>query len=161
MRKPQLSLVDSRVELLAQPQDPVRQVFDHWVLLNDKNPLRCKLAPDRRQVIAAALSVYDIDTVLLAVEGMASAQLSHLPESQQAAMRDLEWFLPRSRFFDRAVELGERVRAQLAAGPVQQPAGAQPRTPEQQAEWEAARQRLLTRVRASRAGGDGGQGAHG
>lgn len=72
---------------------------------------RTQLTAERRTVINAALALYGVDDVLRAVEGMAAVPLGHLPQSQQDAMREIEWFLVPGKRLERAAEYGDQLRA--------------------------------------------------
>lgn len=112
MANPQLRLVNDGPAPQAAARDPVRQVFEHWVLLNGKSPARCKMGPSRKAAIQFALALYDVDTVLLAVEGMASAPLDGKSDDLRAALRELDWFLAKEGRVERCAELGEAFRAE-------------------------------------------------
>ena len=93
MAQPQLKLVIDAPAIGATPQDATRRIFEHWLLMLGKSPRRCKLGTTRRAAINAALTVYDEDTLLLTMEGIAADPLEGKPESMRAAMRELEWLL--------------------------------------------------------------------
>ena len=94
-------------------QDDTRRVFEHWVFMFDRPVRRCKLGPTRRQVIDAALAMdYDVDTLLLAIEGMAADPLADAPHDRMRdAMREIEWLLAREARMERWAAMGERVRS--------------------------------------------------
>lgn len=91
--------------------DPTRSVFDHWLYMTGRSPRRCKLGPTRRQAINAALTIYLVDDVLLAVEGMASDPLEGCSQQQAEAMRELEWLLAKESRIERWATRGEKLRA--------------------------------------------------
>ena len=96
MKSPQLKLVsDPPPAHDHATTDPTRAVFERWVFMFGLNPSRTKLDALRRQAINAALALYegDLQTILQAVDGMASAPLGDKPESMQQAMREVDWFL--------------------------------------------------------------------
>jgi hypothetical protein len=124
--------------------DPVRQVFEHWVFMFGLHPGRTKLDHLRRQAINAALSLYDgdVQTIMLAVDGMASAPLGDKPESMQDAMREVDWFLGNAKRIERCLRhadvLAELARAQDA----RQAAPHAVQAPADPAAVAAARERL-------------------
>lgn len=107
--------------------DPTRQVFEHWVFMFGLQPARTKLDAERRQTINAALALYDLDMVMLAVDGMAAVPLGDKPQSMCDAMREISWFLASAKRIERCFEYGDQVRAMLAAAaasPVAPPSAA-------------------------------------
>lgn len=126
----------------APHADPTRQVFEHWVFMFGKPPARTKMDAERRQAINGALALYGLDTVLLAVEGMASVPLGDKPESMRDAMRELTWFLRSAKNVERACEYGDQLRA-MAQQQVAAPAAmVVPAAPADPAAAAAARERL-------------------
>ncbi len=124
----QLKLVtDKAPDQNLQTQDDTRRVFEHWVFMLDRPVRRCKLGPTRRQVIDAALAMgYDVETLMLAVEGMAADPLADAPHDRMRdAMREIEWLLAREARIERWAEMGERVRAK-ALRPQEAPGAAEP-----------------------------------
>lgn len=111
---PQLRLVKEAPPEHGTTQDPVRQVFEHWVFMFGLMPSRTKLDAERRGAIQAALQLYewDVQTVMLAVEGMAAVPLGDKPESMQDAMRELSWFLASSKRIEMALRWSDRLRLQ-------------------------------------------------
>jgi hypothetical protein len=108
MSSPQLKLV---TPLDIQPQtssDPIRRLFDHWVFMAQKNPARAKLGPQRRQAIAAALTLYTEDELQLAIDG-------NLIDAWCVAngRHDLDWLLVGESRVERFIELGEHLRERL------------------------------------------------
>jgi len=92
-------------------------VFDHWVFMFGRQAARTKLDAHRRQAINAALALYDgdVQTVMLAVEGMAAVPMADKPQSMQDAMRELTWFLARSERIERCLRYGDQLRDMAAA----------------------------------------------
>lgn len=125
-RSAQLRLVTEAAPAHGVSQDPVRQVFEHWVFMFGLMPARTKLDPERRQVITAALQLYegDVQLLLQAVEGMAAAPLGDKPQSMQDSMREITWFLARSKRIESALRWSDKLRdalelqAHRAAAPV-------------------------------------------
>ncbi len=111
MAQPQLKLVIDAPAIGATPQDATRRIFDHWLYMLGRNPRRCKLGPTRRAVINAALTVYDEETLLLTMEGIAADPLEGKPESMRSAMRELEWLLASEARIERWADKGEALRA--------------------------------------------------
>lgn len=156
----QLKLVQDKPPVHNITTDPTRVVFERWVFMFGLQPNRTKLDPSRRQVINAALALYDGDvgTILQAVDGMAAAALADKPESMRDAMRDIEWFLGNARNIERALRWGDRLRLQLER---EQAAQAQPQQadsgrPEPSAEEVAAQREALRRLAARMAGREHG-----
>lgn len=95
------------------PTDPTRRVFEHWLYMFGRNPNRCKLGPVRRGAINAALTLYDEDTLCLAIEGMAADPLADCAgDTMRDAMREVGWLLARESRVERWAEMGERLRLQ-------------------------------------------------
>jgi hypothetical protein len=112
-RTAQLRLIteqDAPRARLGGSSDPVRAVFEHWVFMTDRNAARCKLGPSRRGAIAAALTLYDADSIMLAVEGMAADPLEGCSERMRDAMRELEWLLAKESRIEQWADDGERLR---------------------------------------------------
>lgn len=129
MSAPQLKLVIDAPATGATPQDATRRIFEHWLYMLGRNPRRCKLGPTRRAVINAALTVYDEETLLLTMEGIAADPLEGKPDSMRAAMRELEWLLASESRIERWADKGEALRrdaeclqAQPVAGQEEAPA---------------------------------------
>ena len=110
MAQPQLKLVIDAPATCATPQDATRRIFDHWLYMLGRNPRRCKLGTTRRAAINAALTVYDEETLLLTMEGIAADPLEGKPESMRAAMRELEWLLASEARIERWADKGEALR---------------------------------------------------
>jgi hypothetical protein len=140
----QLRLVTDPPPAHNTTADPVRQVFEHWVWMFGLHPGRTKLDNLRRQAINAALSLYDDDvqTIMLAVEGMASAPLGDKPQSMQDAMREIDWFLGNAKRIERCLRHAD-VLAMLVQQKDAQPAVAEAAAaPADPAAVAAARERL-------------------
>ena len=156
---PQLRLVQDPPPAHGTTQDPVRQVFEHWVFMFGYMPARTKLDADRKRVIAAALALYDwdVETILLAVEGMAAVPLGDKPQGMQDAMRNIEWFLARSSRIEDALRWRDRMQlvaqrsAALAAMPLPSASPAE-RTPEERAALQAAKDRIKALAEQGRQG---------
>lgn len=136
----QLRLVTEPPPAHGTTQDPARQVFEHWVFMFGKKPARTKLDADRRKAIDTALALYDLPTVLQAVEGMAAAPMHGKPESLVSAITEIEWFLAKAARIERALEHADRLHAELIAQTTTSSTAAQPAeqlTNEQQAEQAA------------------------
>lgn len=106
----QLRLVTEAAPARDTQTDAARVVFDTWCFMFNRHA-RTQLTAERRTVINAALALYGVDDVLRAVEGMAAVPLGHLPQSQQDAMREIEWFLVPGKRLERAAEYGDQLRA--------------------------------------------------
>lgn len=107
---PQLRLVDERAPAHGASSDPVRQVFEHWVFMLGRSPARCKLGATRRPVIAAALTLYEVDALLLAVDGLAADPLEGCSERMREAMRELEWLFAKESRIEYYEERGMALR---------------------------------------------------
>ena len=105
---------DPRPGFHATPDDPVRQVFEHWVFMGLRNIRLCKLGPTRRLAIASALAMgYDADILMAAVEGMAADPLDDCDSSRMRdAMREIEWLLAREARIERWAKRGLDLRAE-------------------------------------------------
>lgn len=110
MGNPQLRLVQDPAPAHGESGDPVRKVFEHWVFMLGRSPMRCKLGSTRRPVIAAALALYEVDTLMLAVDGMAADPLEGCSERMREAMREIEWLLARESRIEYYAERGEALR---------------------------------------------------
>ena len=97
----------------TESQDPMRQVFEHWLFMLAKSPARCKLGPTRRSAINAALTLYEVETLHLAIEGMAGDPMDGCSDKMAAAMRELEWLLAKESRVERWADMGERFRQRL------------------------------------------------
>ena len=108
----QLRLVTDPPPAHNTTSDPTRAVFERWVFMFGLNPRRTKLDALRRQAINAALALYDndLDTILQAVDGMASAPLGDKPESMQAAMREIDWFLGNAKRIEACLRHADLLR---------------------------------------------------
>lgn len=153
MTQPQLKLVTERPE---QPHatDPCRQVFEHWAYMEGRSLARCKLGPTRSAAIQAALTLYDMPTLMLAIEGMAADPLADVREQRMRdAMREIEWLLAREARIERWAEAGERLHAKLHSDSAKPPPELGPNlTPQQIAEQArlAAEARARCRELAAR-----------
>lgn len=106
----QLKLVTDKAPVHGVSQDPVRQVFEHWVFMLGRSPARCKLGPTRRPAIMAALSIYDPGVLMLAVDGLAADPLETCTERMREAMREIEWLLARESRIEFYADKGEALR---------------------------------------------------
>lgn len=147
MAQPQLKLVthqDAPLPSLGATTDPTRRVFEHWLFMAGKSPGRCKLGPTRRAAINAALALYDVETLLLAIEGAAADPWINGGNRLERDLFDPEWLFAKEQRVEKAADLGDKLRAQLAVVDTQaaQRAAAPAETPEAKAEAAAARERL-------------------
>lgn len=119
MAHPQLKLVtDKHPGFDFSTTDTTRQIFEHWLYMNARSPLQCKLGPQRRQVIDAALAIgYTPDQLMAAIEGMAADSLADVDKARMRdAMREIEWLLAREARIERWASSGMELR-QRAASP--------------------------------------------
>lgn len=155
MRSAQLRLVENMPAITTgTTADPTRQVFEHWLYMLGRSPMRCKLGPTRRAAINGALAIgYDVDTLLLAVEGMAGDALDGCTPRMQQAMRELEWLLATEARIEQWADKGDALRqasAQAQRRPVAAEAAPQDVDP---AAAALARERLRAFAAARREGG--------
>lgn len=152
----QLKLVSAMPAVqVGTTTDPTRQVFEHWLFMFGHSAQRCKLGPSRRQAINGALAMgYDVETLMLAVEGMAGDSLEGCGDRMAAAMRDLEWLLAKEARIEQWADKGDLLRKasfQRANAPTalqeEAPAEVDP------AEAAAKRERLRQFAAARRGGG--------
>lgn len=146
-----LRLVDAEPAALA-PSDAVTRVFEHWVFMLGKNPLRCALGPKRRRVIAGALELYDEETLRLAIEGCAANAWHGGDNDRGKAFNDIELILRDEPHIERFAEEGEKLRrnADHMAQERAVPAAAEPVVDEAAA--RAARERLRALAAQMRGG---------
>lgn len=156
MRHTQLKLVTQMPAIeTGTTTDPTRQVFEHWLYMLGRSPARCKLGPTRRAAINGALAIgYDVQTLLLAVEGMAGDPLEGCSERMQSAMRELEWLLATEARIEQWADKGDALR-QASQRAAQRPAEvAQDAAADvDPAQAAAARERLRAYAAARREGG--------
>lgn len=95
-------------------QAAVQRVFDHWVYMLGKNPRRTALGPDRRKAIQRALSLYDEETILLAIEGCAADPWHRGENDRQREFADLCLILRDEAHIERFAADGEALRERLA-----------------------------------------------
>jgi len=145
---PQLKLVSATEQ--PSPTDAARRVFEHWAFMLGRNPRRCAFGPVRRQVVRAALELYDEDLLLQAVEGMAADPLDDAAsDKMREAMREIEWLLARESRIERWANVGLRLRQgmqQQVDRP--EPAEVVPVDPEKAAAGRQALRDLAARMRA-------------
>ena len=159
----QLKLVQDKAPDANITTDPTRVVFDRWVFMFGLHQRRTKLDALRRQVINAALALYDqdLETILLAVDGMAAAPLADKPDSMREAMREIDWFLGNAKRIEQCLRWNDRLRLQLereqAAADAPQDDG--PSRPEPTPEQVAAQREALRQMAARMAGRDVARGA--
>lgn len=156
MRSTQLRLVqDVPAMQTGTTTDPTRQVFEHWLFMFGHSPARCKLGPTRRQAINGALAMgYEVDVLMLTVEGMAGDALEGCSDRMAAAMRDLEWLLAKEARIEQWADKGEALRkasARVPSGRAELAAAAEPYVDPAQA--MAAREKLRAFAAQRREGG--------
>jgi len=137
-----------------QSGDVVRLVFEHWVAMFGRPIRRCKLGPTRRAAIQAMLTLYDADTLMLAIEGMAADPLADCRGDEvRAAMRELEWLFGKESRIERWADRGERLRAMAASfGRAERDPPAQEDAARSAADAQAARAQLAALAAQLRAG---------
>ncbi|MEY5097865.1 MAG: Vibrio phage VvAW1 [Pseudomonadota bacterium] len=107
-RNAQLKLVDVAA---AEVLSPEQRVFDHWVWMMGKAPRRTVLGPERRKVLRRALELYDVETLMLAIEGCAGSAWHAGDNDRGTAYNDLELILRNERNVERFADMGEQLRA--------------------------------------------------
>lgn len=112
MAPTQLRLVNETTE--ATTPDAMRRLFDHWVFMMGKNPRRCALGPERRKVIGKALSLYDEETLQLAIEGCASSAYHAGDNDRDTPYNDLELIFRNEKYVERFATMGEQLRIKAA-----------------------------------------------
>lgn len=146
MRPTQLKLVQQMPAIeTGTTADPTRQVFEHWLFMLGHSPARCKLGPTRRQAINGALAIgYDVEVLMLAIEGMAGDPLEGCGERMQRQMRELEWLLGTEARIEQWADKGEALRTASRRAAVRgQQHAEEPAAPDvDPAEAAAARERL-------------------
>lgn len=157
MRSAQLRLVPNMPAIeTGTTTDPTRQVFEHWLYMLGHSPARCKLGPTRRAAINGALSIgYDVDVLMLAIEGMAGDPLEGCGDRMQRQMRELEWLLGTEARIEQWADKGEALRTASRRAAARGASQAeQPAAPDvDPAEAAAARERLRAYAAARREGG--------
>lgn len=157
----QMSLVEgvrTRKQPIGLADVPdVGRVFAHWVYMMGKNPKRCALGPDRRKAITRALSLYDVETLELAIEGCAASPFHRGQNDRETEYTDICLILRDEAHIERFAELGERLRERAAQAERQQAERAQQeqQQPEDPVAVAAARERLraMAQRMAARRGG--------
>lgn len=156
MSAAQLRLVTEKpeVDLGCAPGDDTRRVFEHWLFMLGRNPRRCKLGPTRRAAINAALTLYDVPTLELAIDGMSADPLEGCKPEARAAMHELEWLLAKESRIERWAEQGEALHERIAQALARRAAQANlPPPPEQPSPEEVALARDRVRAMAARLSG--------
>lgn len=133
--------------------DPVRVVFDHWLFILGKSAARCKLGPTRRAAIASALTLYEPDVLLQAIEGMAADPWCGGANRTGQALFDVEWLFAKEDRIERMADAGEAARRR-AQQLEQQRAELQARPPQPEAPPDpAARERYRAMLAEMRRAG--------
>lgn len=116
MAAPQLRLIGAKqthagsIEQLTGSTDPTQRIFGHWLVMLGRSAAQCKLGPTRRRAIDAALTLYDEDTLCLAIEGVA-CPMPDCPEGAREAMRALVWLFSTEDRVERFAAVGRALRA--------------------------------------------------
>lgn len=147
MSAAQLRLVntaDAPLPSMGTSTDPARQVFEHWLFMARKSPARCKLGPTRRAAINAALTLYDAQTLMLAIDGAATDPWINGVNRLELNLFDPEWLFAKEQRIERALEMGDQLHAQAEAARARaaEQAAAPAESPEAAAEAAAARERM-------------------
>ena len=90
--------------------DTAQRVFDHWVWMLGKNPLRTAFGPERRKAVAKALALYDEETLCMAIEGCAASAWHQGENDRGRAFNDLELIIRNEAHVERFADDGERLR---------------------------------------------------
>lgn len=112
IRSSQLSLVPRHTK---QPGDDsaTRRLFDRWLLLFGKNPLRTAYSPARRKLLDTWLLVYGEageSTLTLALDG---AACNPWVAETGGQVTSLEWLFENEARIERFCEEGERAHEQM------------------------------------------------
>lgn len=94
----------------ADDRPAEQRVFDHWVVMMGRNPRRTVLGPERRRALRRALELYDVDTLMLAIEGCACSAWHAGENDRGTAYNDIELIVRNERNVERFAEMGERLR---------------------------------------------------
>lgn len=94
----------------AGPASAVQAVFEHWVFMLGKAPGRVAMGPARRAVIEKALRLYEVETLLLAVEGNAASRFHAGDNKHGRTFNDLELILRDEAHIEGFAEQGEALR---------------------------------------------------
>lgn len=141
------------VDSAPAQRNPCERIFDHWVFMLGKPPKRVALGPARRKVIERALSLYDEETLLLAIEGCAASRWHAGDNDRRKPFDDIELILRDEPHIERFAADGEALRLRVlreeAADRVRAPV--QPIAPEDAA--AVARRRELVAQAAARLAG--------
>lgn len=108
----------SAIEPLAPPaphKSAAEQVFDHWVFMFGRNPRRCAFGPGRRKAVERALGLYDLETLMLAIEGCAASAWHAGDNDRNRPFDDLELILRDEPHIERFAADGERLRERADA----------------------------------------------
>lgn len=151
-----------------QQKTACERVFEHWVYMLGLPPKRCALGPKRRAVIERALALYDVEVLLLAVEGCAASAWHNGANDRNRAYQDIELILRDERHVEDFAARGDELRAQVLAAQRRE-ANAPvpivpivPPVPPDAAATQAARERTLAMaMRMRTGGGTGGNGGGG
>lgn len=115
----QLKLVQQATEQPEEVTDPTRRIFGHWLTMFGKSPNRCKMGPTRRAAINAAMTLYDEDQVLMAIEGAASDPWVCGDNPMRRPQDDIEWILRNESSIERFSAVGEQLREHVRVRLVQ------------------------------------------
>jgi hypothetical protein len=127
-----------------QPKSAADRLFDHWVFMLGKNPLRTKMGPTRRKVIERALALYeDEDTLMLAIEGCAASRWHAGENDRGRPFDDIELILRDESHVERFAADGEALRARADRAVQRQAAEAAQVQQIDGADGVAARERML------------------
>jgi hypothetical protein len=146
MATAQLRLVqDAPPTFNLATQDPARRIFEHWLFMFGRSPARCKLGPIRRKAIDSALALgYDVDVLLMAVEGMAADPLDRASAPHIAErMREIDWLMGAEARIEHWAARGEQLRAMADAPPPPAAADVVDAAPVDPAAEAAGRQRFF------------------
>jgi hypothetical protein len=120
LRRQSLSVVDAstgargELEFSAQ-QTPVERVFEHWVVMLQHSRTRVALGPTRRRAVEKALELYDVETLLMAIEGCASSRWHGGDNDRGRAYNDLTFIVHNEERIERFAAMGEALRLRDAA----------------------------------------------
>lgn len=113
MRRP-LALVASEACAASAPATDAQQVFEHWLFMLSKDRNRVAFGPSRRKSVQKALALYQIDTLMAAIEGCAASSWHAGDNDRNRTYQDLELILRDEEHIERFAESGYALRDQVA-----------------------------------------------
>lgn len=123
-----------------------QSVFAHWVWMMGKRASRVAFGPKRRRAVYVALTLYEADQLLAAIEGCASSPFHRGENDRDTAYDDIDFILRDERNIERFSERGYKLREAARRALEREAGAAQDQTPEaapvDPAELAAQRERV-------------------